>query len=47
MLAVGFDAPASRTGRRELVRNVIALDATIDEAIGESSDLYSLALQAP
>lgn len=47
MLAAGFDSPASRTGRRELVRNVIALDATIDEAIGESSDLRSSALQAP
>jgi uncharacterized membrane protein YccC len=47
MLTVGFDSPPSRIGRRELVRNVIALDATIDEAIGESSDLRSSSLQAP
>lgn len=47
MLAVGSDSTASRTGRRQLARNVIAMDAMIDEAIGESSDLRSLALQAP
>jgi uncharacterized membrane protein YccC len=43
-----METSAARTLRRDLIRQVIALDATIDEALGESSDLRarSPALQA-
>ena len=36
---VGSDLTQTQPMRRELVRRVIALDPTIDEALGESSDL--------
>ncbi len=47
-LAAGMEAQAERMIRRDLIRRVIALDATVDEALGEASDLRarSPALQA-
>ena len=44
----GSDLTQTQSMRRELVRRVIALDPTIDEALGESSDLryHSSVLQA-
>ena len=38
-LATGQETAATRTARRDLIRQVIALDATVDEALGAASDL--------
>jgi uncharacterized membrane protein YccC len=37
-LREGLDSLQARTGRRELIRRVAALDETIDQAIGEAAD---------
>lgn len=39
MLATGGETPTLRLSRRELIGQIIAVDATIDEAIGEPSHL--------
>ncbi|MEJ1975914.1 MAG: FUSC family protein [Acetobacteraceae bacterium] len=38
-LAYGPDTPASRSARRAMIRQVVMLGATIDEALGEDSNL--------